>query len=449
MVRSCVASFSDEAALPAVVGERVDVRKGPSAKEPLVVKVYASENRFRHETENAARLWKSAGADLKAHLGVPYFGGRVAASAIKEFFNFNGKVRKNKAALVIHSGDTAAFRVADCEGALAKVSLEEGAKPLFMTVSPRYETDLRTLLGKKGKADKVAVLRDAFDAVAKLNQEAVWSDAFVDNVMFHDGKAMLIDVDYLRDPERLFFTPAPKKGGAKAAASEEAPKDSPPKEAPKAPMGDKPHAAPRTPRFGPAELVVPEALAFTLAFERTFTSPPVPEEAIAPAYHPKGLQGLAKRIDGQAYAHPEGKTRGEWMRDAMLLEQATVFGSSAPAAETVAVVDALASAFPKAGAKLSALRLRYDPYRLAMSILALDLEGGVAWEPRDARFATALLKGLVRVDAALRLSAAEAVAWLDAYIKARPDAIKVAKKVTIVEIEPLPRPPKTIKSIPS
>lgn len=434
MVRSCVASFSDEAALPKVIGERVDVRpKGPAAKEPLVIKVYASENRFHHETENAAKLWKKAGPDLKAHLGVPFYGGRVSADEIKAFFSFNGKVRKNKAALNLHSGDTAAFRVASCEGVLSKaggeVLLKEArpARPLFMTVSPRYEADLRTMLGKKGKADKVVVLREALDAVSKLNKEAVWSDAFVDNVMFHEGRAMLIDLDYLRDPERLFH--AGDDGKKKKGENDE-------------------KRAPRAPRFGPAELVVPEALAFTLEFERAHpeAATPVPQEAVAPVYHPKGLAALGARVEGAPYAHAEGKTRGEWMRDALLLEQAAA--SKPDAATTMGVVDALAKAFPKAGAKLTALRLRYDPYRLAMSILALEDEGGVAWEARDAHFVTSVLLGLVRVDAGLRLTAAEAVQWLDAYIKARPTPNSKPKKIVRSEVEPLGKPPKVIKALP-
>jgi len=427
MVKSCVAALPTEQT-PEVVGEKTVVRKtGPAAKEEVIVKLYNSESRFRNEMRNAQRLWADAGAALKPHLGVPYFGARTTAASVVDFFKFkNGKIGKNKAALNLHSGDTFAFKVGDCEATLAGAKHEN----LFMTVSPKYETDLRSLLGKKSKVDKVEVLGKALGALAKLNEKSVWSDAFVDNIMVHDGRAMIIDLDYLREAERLFAPPRPAEDGR----------------------------PPRVPRFGPAELVVPEALAFTLAAEKRLAPPQgagpdgeaVPEEVVAPVYHPhRPGAALKVRVPDLPYAHPEGKTRTEWMRDSLLAEQAAFF----PPEQALALVkpggavDALAAAFPADDAALAPLRLRYDPYRLAMSILLLGFDGGAVWAPADAVFVTRLLKGLAHPDVAQRLSAAEAAAWIDAYLlpknKARP-VVKKAPAFDARNVLPLPRPPAKI-----
>lgn len=488
MVKSCVAALTTEQA-PAAMGDKVVVRKtGPVANEEVIVKIYNSESRFRHEMSNSQRLWTESSAALKPHLGVPYFGAKTSTDEVKKFFKIDkkGKITKNKAALNLHSGDTFAFKVSDCESTLSSAKNEV----LYMTVNPKYETDLRTLLGKKGKEDKVEVLTKAFTALSRLNEKSVWSDAFVDNVMFHDGRAMIIDLDYLRDSERMFPEPqasdphgpggqSPQRRPPPVAAppppvAPEAPAPSPvqapsvapePAVSPEPAVASEPAAspkpeatggwgAPRAPRFGPAELVVPEALAFALAFERrNNTGAPnaneaLPEDAIAPAYHPRrpGAK-LSARVEGLPYVHPEGKTRVEWMRDAFIGEQSNLFplAGAIAAVQPGGVVDRLASAFPTDVKTLAPLRLRYDPYRLAMSILLLTFDGGATWEPRDVPFVMQLLKGLVHADVTLRLSAADAVAWLEAFIKNRPAAIKKAASFSITEAAPMPRPPKTIK----
>ena len=486
MVKSCVASLGVEQT-PEAIGEKMVVRKtGPAAKEDVIVKIYTSESRFHHEMRNAQRLWAEAGAALKPHLGVPYYGAKTSTASVKAFFKFDdkkAKIGKNKDALKLHSGDTFAFKVGDCESALSGARNET----LFMTVSPKFETDMRSLLGKKSKEDKVEVLCKAMTALARLNEKSVWSDAFIDNMMFHEGRAMIIDLDYLRDADRMFPIPnpdrspqqqqqqrPPRPGPASAPAPSPAPAPAATPAAPTPAPAPSPvlptptpspvpeakaeesvvggWGAPRAPRFGPAELVVPEALAFALAFERRSAQSAedaLPEDAIAPAYHPRrpGAK-LAARVEGLTYAHPEGKTRVEWMRDAFVAEQANLF----PIADAIAAVkpggavDRLASAFPTDDKTLAPLRLRYDPYRLAMSVLLLGFEGGVAWDPKDAPFVTRLLKGLVHLDVAQRLCAAEAVAWLEAYMKARPDAAKKMKAGDLLAVPPLPRPPKAVKA---
>lgn len=415
MVRSCVASLSEKH-IPAHVGDRLMIRKSmPDKGEPLVVKLYSSDLRFRREVDNGKKLWDSVPPGLKQFLGVPFYGATVATEEVKGFFGYNDKkqqVQKNRDTLKLQAGSSVAFTVDQCEKALAQGTKEN----MYMIVSPRYDMDLRTVLSKKSKADKVEALCAVFGVLAKLNDKLVHSDPFVDNVLFEKDEPRLIDFEYLREGERLYARPE------------------------------------RPQRFGPAELVVPEVVAYMAAFETLSRVPNevVPEERVLPVYHPKTkARDLVPRIDGYAYAQPEGKTRVEWMRDGATVELALLFPVDEVKAVFATAIPALAARFatdPASkesvyadAAAMALMRARYDPFKLAMSIHLMSLESGIGLEARDAVFVTRLIKGLTHPDVAQRLSAAEAHAWLTAYAKHRPVAVKKAPSFAAASVQPLPR----------
>ena len=397
------------------------IRKSmPEKGDQTVVKLYASENRFRHEVDNGKKLWSGVPAPLKQFLGVPYYGAQVATAQVKEFFGFNekkGQVQKNRDTLKLETGNSVAFTVDQCEKALAQGGTREA---MYMIVSPRYDMDLRTVLSKKSKADKVEALHKVFGVLAKLNEKLIHSDPFIDNVLFEKDEPRFIDFEYLRDSDTLYTRPEK-----------------------------------RQPRFGMAELIVPETVAFTAAFESLSRVPNevLAEERVAPVYHPKTkARDLAPRIDGYAYANPEGKTLTEWMRDGSTVELATLFPAEEVKAAYSNAIPLLAARFAATDATaiysdapmMAHMRARYDSFKLAMSIHLLDLESGSGIEPRDVLFTTRLLKGLTHPDTAQRLSAAEAEQWLETYLKYRPVAIKKAPTFAAQAALPLPRPGKAV-----
>ena len=420
MVRSCVATISEKN-IPDHT-DRVMIRKTmPDAGEAVIIKLYSSEGRFRNEVRKNTELWNTAGAGLKPFLGTPYFGAKVTTEAVNEFFAFNAKkkqVEKNRDALKLHSGDTFAFKVKDCETTLAT----NQHSSMFMIVSPQFDMDLRTLLSKKHKSDKIVALHKTFHALAKLNEKLIHADTFVDNIMFHEEAPKIIDLDYSRDVDRLYARPE------------------------------------RPQRFGAAELIVPETVAFSGAFETAGNAPSevVEEERVARVYHPKIAKGeLKQRVEGYSYAHPEGKTRTEWMRDAATMELATLHPkeqvmdlfkqggvSDVLKAAFVAPPEDPSSIYADGSKNLKFMRDRYDAFKLALSVHLLHLESGHGIEPRDALFMARLLRGLTHPDITKRLSAAEADMWFEAYVKARPAEIKKAP-VDVLKpqaVAPLPRP---------